>query len=34
VYQDAEDGQFHLDYGIGPGCESATGIAVPPVRIR
>ena len=22
------------DFGIGPGCESATGRAVPPVRMR
>ena len=28
------DPGFQLDFGIGPGCESAAGQAVPPVRMR
>jgi hypothetical protein len=35
TYQDSiADPQFQIDYGIGPGCESAIGRAVPPVRLR
>lgn len=34
VYQDTADAQFQLDYGIGPGCSSAVGLALPPVRMR
>jgi hypothetical protein len=35
VYQDAmDDPGFQQDFGIGPGCESASGRAVPPVRLR
>jgi len=29
-----EDPDFQRDFGIGPGCESASGRAVPPVRLR
>jgi hypothetical protein len=33
VYQPSlMDPQFQNDFGIGPGCESADGRAVPPVR--
>ena len=32
VYQQGIDPQFELDFGIGPGCESPTTRAVPPVR--
>ena len=28
------DPSFQIDFGIGPGCESAAGRAVPPVRLR
>jgi hypothetical protein len=28
------DPQFQNDFGIGPGCQSAAGTAVPPVRMR
>ncbi len=31
---DMADPSFQNDYGIGPGCASAAGKAVPPVRIR
>lgn len=35
LYQDSQaDMQFQQDYGIGPGCESAAGKAIPPVRLR
>ena len=34
TYQDADDPNFRHDFGIGPGCESATGRAAPPVRLR
>lgn len=34
TYQDAiSDAQFQADFGIGPGCESTAGRAVPPVRL-
>jgi hypothetical protein len=32
VYRDAEDPAYQLDFGIGPGCTSRSGAAVPPVR--
>lgn len=35
VYADIEeDPQFQADFGIGPGCGSVRGRAVPPVRLR
>lgn len=35
VYADAEnDPMYQDDFGIGPGCQSARGRAVPPVRLR
>ena len=34
VYQDAADPAFQETFGIGPGCTSAGGQAVPPVRLR
>jgi hypothetical protein len=34
IYQDTSDVGFQGDFGIGPGCESSTGQAVPPVRLR
>jgi hypothetical protein len=34
TYQDAVDPMFQQDFGIGPGCESSMGRAVPPVRLR
>jgi len=34
VYRDTDDVEFQHDYGIGPACESATGRALPPVRVR
>ena len=35
VYADAlSDPEFQESFGIGPGCESSAGRAVPPVRIR
>ncbi len=35
TYQDAvDDPQLQLDFGIGPGCASASGTAVPPARLR
>jgi hypothetical protein len=35
TYQQAlDDPQFQADFGIGPGCESEAGRAVPPVRMR
>lgn len=35
VYQDSQaDMQFQTDYGIGPGCESAAGKAIAPVRLK
>ena len=35
TYQESlTDPQFQSDFGIGPGCESAGGRAVPPVRTR
>ncbi len=34
LYQDAADPQFQMDFGIGPGCVSPFGTAVPPVRLR
>lgn len=35
VYADAEDDPaYQLDFGIGPGCQSSSGDAVPPVRLR
>ncbi|MCX4247817.1 VWA domain-containing protein [Paraliomyxa miuraensis] len=35
TYADAvDDPTFQSDFGIGPGCESANGRAVPPVRMR
>jgi hypothetical protein len=34
-YQDAvDDPQFQSDFGIGPGCASEAGTAVPPARLR
>ena len=33
-YKDSSDQQFQNDFGIGPGCTSTAGTAVPPVRIR
>jgi hypothetical protein len=34
VYQDSLDPGFQGDFGIGPGCTSSAGEAVPPVRLR
>ena len=35
TYADSlDDPQFQSDFGIGPGCESVAGRAVPPVRIH
>lgn len=36
VYHDGSgaDAQYQLDNGIGPGCKSGNGLAVPPVRLR
>ena len=35
TYQDSlSDPDFQRDFGIGPGCESSSGRAVPPVRLR
>jgi hypothetical protein len=34
VYSDGDDAQFLSDMGIGAGCDSANGKAVPPVRLR
>ncbi len=35
TYQDSlTDAQFQADFGIGPGCESTAGKAVPPVRLK
>jgi hypothetical protein len=34
VYQMGTDPAFEFDFGIGPGCESTAGRAVPPVRMR
>jgi hypothetical protein len=35
IYQDSlMDPQFQADFGIGPGCSSSAGTAVPPVRER
>lgn len=34
TYQDTDDISFQQDFGIGPGCASAQGSAVPPVRLR
>lgn len=35
VYSDSQsDPRFQEDYGIGPGCQSASGQAIPPVRLR
>ncbi len=35
LYQDSlDDPGFQADFGIGPGCESTSGRAVPPVRMR
>ena len=35
TYQDAlDDPQFQNDFGIGPGCTSPNGAAIPPVRMR
>ncbi|MCX4247818.1 vWA domain-containing protein [Paraliomyxa miuraensis] len=35
TYQDSiSDAQFQADFGIGPGCQSEAGRAVPPVRLR
>ena len=33
-YAQAADPEFQQDYGIGPGCSSADGDALPPVRLR
>jgi hypothetical protein len=33
-YSDSIDPQYQADFGIGPGCESQAGKAVPPVRMR
>lgn len=33
IYQDAADPEFQQDFGIGPGCESTSGRAVPPARL-
>lgn len=34
TYQDAlSDAEFQNDFGVGPGCESTAGRAVPPVRL-
>ena len=34
IYRDGDDPQFQQDFGIGPGCGSENGQAVPPVRLR
>jgi hypothetical protein len=35
IYQDAlMDPQYQTDFGIGPGCQSPDGTAVPPVRVH
>ncbi|MCX4244575.1 vWA domain-containing protein [Paraliomyxa miuraensis] len=35
TYQESlMDPQFQADFGVGPGCESSAGRAVPPVRLR
>lgn len=34
TYQDTQDQNFQNDFGIGPGCISDAGQAVPPVRLR
>ena len=34
TYQTSQDQGFMDDFGIGPGCTSAAGEAVPPVRLR
>jgi hypothetical protein len=34
VYQDTLDPAFQDYFGIGPGCESTVGLALPPVRLR
>lgn len=34
IFADSDDDEYQKQYGIGPGCESANGRAVPPVRIR
>lgn len=34
TYQDGADATFMDDYGIGPGCSSAAGEAIPPVRLK
>jgi len=34
TYQDADDPEFQRIFGIGPGCESESGRAVPLVRLR
>ena len=34
VFRDADDPQYQNDFGIGPGCESDSGRAVPPGRMR
>ncbi len=33
-YKEAADPAFQRDFGIGPGCSSANGTALPPVRLR
>jgi len=33
-YADAQDPDLQIDFGIGPGCESQDGAALPPVRLR
>lgn len=34
TYHDSPDQAFQDDFGIGPGCSSAAGTALPPVRMR
>ena len=34
TYQDSVDPSFQDDFGIGPGCTSTAGEAVPPVRLK
>ncbi len=34
VYRDSDDPVFQATFGIGPGCTSPTGTAIPPVRLR
>jgi hypothetical protein len=34
TYKASADPQFQSDFGVGPGCQSPSGMAVPPVRMR